>query len=267
MKTIIAFLKSKFFWINILVAIGVFLVLLFGTLLWTRIYTNHGDFVEVPDLTHMYLEEAELTLDELGLRYEVIDSVYLRSFNPGEIAEQTPIAGTRVKQDRKIYVILNCREKRMLYLPDVIGESCRKAQSNLTALGFQADSIRYKPYEFDGELLDILYNGHSVEKNEKIPDGARLVLVVGKQDTENMVTVPNLIGLSYAEAVSAIEQAELAIGNISYDVNPLSDTERQQYRVYIQAPPAGAEVFRGKLVELKLSRSRQASQSSSEEFF
>lgn len=267
MKTIIAFLKSKFFWVNILVAIGVALVLLFGTLIWTRFYTNHGEAVQVPDLTGKYLEEAELELNELGLSYEVIDSVYLRSYKPGEIAEQTPVAGTFVKQNRKIYVVLNCRQKRLITLPDLIGESCRKAQSNLRAIGFNADSIRYKPYEFDGELLDILYNGRSVEKSEKIPDGSMLVLVVGQRDNENMVTVPNLIGLSYADAVSLINETELSIGNISYDVRPLSDTERQQYHVFLQTPPAGAEVFRGKLVELKLSRSRQSFQSSSEEFF
>ena len=269
MKTLIAFLKSKFFWVNIAVAIAVFLVLLFGTLFWTRFYTHHGESVEVPDLTHMYIEEAELTLDELGLRYEVIDSVYLRSFKPGEIAEQSPVAGTPVKENRKIYLTINCREKKMMYVPELKGESFRKAQSNLKALGFNADSVRYKPYEFDGEVLDILYNGHSVEKNEKIADGSRLVLVVGKQDNENMVTMPNLIGLPYADALQLIEQNELAVGNISYDVRPLSDTERQQYRVYIQTPPAGAQVYRGKLVEMKLSRNSnsQSSQSSSEDFF
>lgn len=267
MKTLIAFLKSKFLWINLLVAIVLALVLLFGTLVWTRFYTNHGESVTVPDLTGKYVEEAELELNDLGLSYQIIDSVYLRSFNPGEIAEQSPAAGTSVKQNRKIYLILNCRQRRKIALPNLIGESCRKAQSNLKALGFDADSILYKPYEFDGELLDILYNGHSVDKSEKLPDGSKLVLVVGKQDNENMVVVPNLIGLSYSEAISQIQEVELAVGNISYDVRPLSDTERQQYHVYIQTPPAGANVFRGKLVEMKLSRTRQSSQSSSEDFF
>jgi len=265
MKTLWNLITSKFFWINIGVAVGICLLLLFGTLLWTRFYTNHGESIQVPDLTHKYVEEAELELDELGLAYEVIDSVHLRSFNPGEIAEQSPAPGTHVKSNRKIYITINCREKQMIRIPDLVGESFRKAQSNLRALGFDADSVRYRPYEFNGEVLDILYCGRSIEHGEKIPDGSTLILVVGREDTENVVYVPNLIGLSYDDAVNEINSNELSVGNLSYDVRPLSNTERQQYHVVSQQPAPGTQVFRGKLIEMKLSRS--AGGASSEEFF
>lgn len=265
MKTLWYLIKSKLFWINIAIAVAIFLLLLFGTLLWTRFYTNHGESIEVPDLTHKYVEEAELELDELGLSYEVIDSVHLRSFNPGEIAEQSPAAGTHVKSNRKIYITINCREKQMIRIPDLVGESFRKAQSNLRALGFNADSVCYRPYEFNGEVLDILYSGRSIERGEKIPDGATLILVVGREDTENIVYVPNLIGMSYDDAVNEINVNELSLGNLSYDVRPLSNTERQQYHVIKQEPAPGIQVFRGKLIELHLSRSAGAS--TSEEFF
>jgi len=240
-------------------------VILFGTLLWTRFYTNHGESIEVPDLTHKYVEEAELVLDELGLSYEVIDSVHLRSFNPGEIAEQSPAPGTHVKADRKIYITINCRQKQMIRVPDLVGESFRKAQSNLRALGFNADSVRYRPYEFNGEVLDIQYCGRSLKHGEKVADGSVLVLVVGREDTENTVYVPNLVGMSYEDAINEINTYELSVGNLSYDVRPLSDTERQQYHVIKQSPAPGTQVYRGKLIELKLSRS--AAGSTSEEFF
>lgn len=267
MKTIWNFLKSKFFWINIAIAIGVFLVLLFGTLGLSRIYTHHGESVEVPDLTHMYIEEAELALDELGLQYEVVDSVYLRSFKPGEIAEQSPVGGTMVKHNRKIYITLNSREKQLVRVPGLKGESYRKAQSNLRALGFNADSVRYRPYEFNGEVLDLLYNGRSVEEGEKIADGSMIVLVVGKEDKEHQVTVPNLIGLTYDAALAALQDAELAVGQVSYDVKPQSDTERQQYKVFSQSPSAGESVYVGKLVEIKLSRTQRSANKPTEEFF
>lgn len=267
MKTIINFLKSKFFWLNILIGIAVVLVLLFGSLALTGLYTHHGESVEVPDLTHMYAEEAEVALDELGLTYEVVDSVYLRSFRPGEIAEQVPAAGTMVKRNRKIYITLNCRAKQLVTVPELKGESYRKAQSNLRALGFNADSVRYRPYEFNGEVLDILYNGRSVEPGQRIADGSMLVLVVGQEDREHTVTTPNLQGLSYDAALSALSDAELAVGQVSYDVRPLSDTERQQYKVFYQNPPAGQSVYRGKLVEIKLSRTARSESRSSEEFF
>lgn len=264
MNTLVKLLKSKFFWINILAVIGVTVVIIVAALIWTRFYTHHGESVEVPDLTHMYIEEVEIELNKLDLKYDIIDSVYLRSFQPGEVAEQTPAPGTFVKKNRKIYLTVNCRQRQKVTIPDVIGESFRKAQSNLRTLGFSVDSVSYRPYEFDGELLDLVCNGRSVHAGEKLPDGTMLILVVGKSDTEHTVFVPNLVGLSFDEALEIIRDNELSLGNVSYDVRPVSETERLQYHVFFQSPAAGQQVYRGKLIELKLSRTKGTE---SEEFF
>lgn len=265
MKTIINFIKSKFFWFNLLAVVIVTLVIGAVVLLWTRGYTHHGEAVEVPDLTHMYIEEVEVALEDLGLSYEVVDSVYLRSFKPGEVAEQTPVANTLVKKGRKIYITLNCRQRQMVRVPNLIGESYRKAQSNLRALGFNADSVKYRPYEFNGEVLDMLCNNTPIREGDRLPDGSKIVLVVGQQDTENTVYIPNLNGLTYDEALEMIRENELSLGNVSYDVRPASDTERQQYRVFYQSPAPGTQVYRGKLIEIKLSRTHTST--ASEEFF
>ena len=100
MKTIWNFLKSKFLWLNILVAIVLVAVICWVVFWRLDVYTHHGESVVVPDLSGMYVEEAELILSDIDLGYEIIDSVYIRSMKGGEIAEQAPVAGT----DRKSVV-------------------------------------------------------------------------------------------------------------------------------------------------------------------
>ena len=100
-KTIFQFLKSKFFWKNILLAIGIFLALFIFVLIMLRFITRHGEEVVVPDLRGMYLEEAEVALQNSGITFEVIDSVYLRSKGKGEITEQSLMPDTKVKRVEK----------------------------------------------------------------------------------------------------------------------------------------------------------------------
>jgi beta-lactam-binding protein with PASTA domain len=101
MKTILNFLKSKFLWLNLLAAIVLVFVVCWVVFWRLDVYTRHGESVEVPDLSGMYVEEAELILKDCNLTYEIIDSVYIRNMKGGEIAEQSPAVGTLVKKNRK----------------------------------------------------------------------------------------------------------------------------------------------------------------------
>ena len=62
LKTAINFIKSKFFWKNILIALCIFLFLFILSLFMLRFITHHGEEVVVPDLRGLYVEEAEVLL-------------------------------------------------------------------------------------------------------------------------------------------------------------------------------------------------------------
>ena len=161
MKTLWNLLKSRFLWLNILAAIVLVIAICWVVFWRLDVYTRHGESVEVPDLSGMYVEEAELILKDSNLGYEIIDSVYIRSMKGGEIAEQTPVAGMKVKKNRKVYITVNSKQRKMVMVPNLVGESRRKVQSNLKTLGFNVDSVRYEPYEFNDEVLAVMW-GDSV---------------------------------------------------------------------------------------------------------
>ncbi|MFI3297171.1 MAG: PASTA domain-containing protein [bacterium] len=216
-------------------------------------YTKHGEGVEVPDLHKMYVEEAEVLLQSYGLTYEVIDSVYLRTLKPGEIAEQSPAPGTLVKKNRAVYLTTNIKQKRMVKVPNLVGFSARKVQSNLRAIGFNADNITYKAYEYNDYVLGLKHNGETVKVGESLPDGAAITLLVGRADSVQIM-VPNICGLLRSNAVENLTQRSLNIGLESYDIAPTSDEEKQNYYVYHQTPAPGARVAAGKIVNIWLSK-------------
>jgi predicted MPP superfamily phosphohydrolase len=76
----IEFLKLKLFWLNVLAAIVVFVVLVSVAMSWLSGYTLHGETITVPDLKGMSLEQVKQHLKSKNLR-----NVKLR--------EKTPIIG------------------------------------------------------------------------------------------------------------------------------------------------------------------------------
>jgi beta-lactam-binding protein with PASTA domain len=264
MKTLWNFLKSRFLWLNILAAIVLIVVICFVVFWRLDVYTHHGEAVEVPDLSNMYVEEAELILKDCNLGYEIIDSVYIRSMKGGEIAEQAPAAGTKVKKNRKVYITVNSKQRKMVMVPKLVGESRRKVQSNLKTLGFNVDSIRYEPYEFNDEVLAVMWGDSTLSAGARVPDGSHIILVVGQNDMSIEVVVPSFLGMTLPEARKIISEYKLGFGAAYFDEIPVDSIDSLQFRVYQQTPDAGLSVYGGKVVELKLSKGTQEME---EEFF
>lgn len=257
MKTIWNFLKSRFLWMNILAAIVLVAIVCFVVFWRLAVYTRHGEAVEVPSLTGLYVEEAELLLKGVDLSCEVIDSVYIRSRRGGEIAEQAPAVGTKVKKNRKIYITVNSKQRKMVTVPNLVGESRRKVQSNLKTLGFNVDSVRYEPYEFNDEVLAVMWGDSTLSAGAKVPDGGQIILVVGQNDMSIEVVVPSFIGMTLPEAKKTIKEYRLGFGAAHFDQIPVDSIDSLSFRVYQQAPDAGLSVYGGKTVELKLSKEAQ----------
>lgn len=264
MKTLWNFLKSRFLWLNILAAIVLVIAICWVVFWRLDVYTRHGESVEVPDLSGMYVEEAELILKDSNLGYEIIDSVYIRSMKGGEIAEQTPVAGMKVKKNRKVYITVNSKQRKMVMVPNLVGESRRKVQSNLKTLGFNVDSVRYEPYEFNDEVLAVMWGDSALTAGAKLPDGSQIILVVGQNDMSIEVVVPSFLGMTLPEAQKMIKEYRLSFGSAYFDKIPVDSIDSLKFRVYQQHPDAGLSVYGGKAVELKLSK---GTQEMDEEFF
>ena len=267
------FLKSRFLWVNVIVAIVVMIALSILILTFLKYYTRHGEYLEMPDLKGLYESEAETILKQNKLQMEIIDSVYLRNEKAGIIVEQTPKASSKIKSGRTIYVTVNAKSKKQIIVPNILNVSKRQAVSTLNSLGFVVGEVDVVPSEYADLVLDIKYKGHSVEVGEQLPDGAVLSLVIGENGANydgTMAFVPILTGMSQSDAERKITANELIVGIVSYDVNPANEADKAQYMVYRQSPEPGESVVPGKRIDIWLSKDTKKSQARKEyedEFF
>ena len=84
------------------------------------------------------MKSAKCFLEDLELRSEVQDSSnYNPNYPKGAVIEQDPLGGSQVKEDRKIYLILNPSAYKTLPVPDVIRRTFRQAKPTLRSARFQ----------------------------------------------------------------------------------------------------------------------------------
>ncbi len=248
-ESFLGFLLKRF-----LLAIVVFVALSWITLALIDVYTNHGEAEIVPDLKGAYVEEAEVILAEKGLYPVVIDSVYVRERKLGTIIEQTPSPNSTMKRNRPVYLIINTRQVRQVPLPDIVDVSFRQADAMLKSLRINIQSVEYKPSEYRDLVIDVKYKGLVVPAGTRIPEGASVVLVVGRGLGGDVAVVPNLRGLTLENARQEALASMLVIGAVEYDIPPSGNDN--EYVVYRQRHNAGKEIPSGSRVDVWLSRDK-----------
>ena len=184
----IQFLFTKTFLKQLALAFVAIIVLSVVILWWLRVSTNHNEKIEVPDLAKMSLDKVELQLNELDLRFEVLDSA---NYNPDypqfSVIEQIPKAGNYVKEDRKIYLNLNPSGYRKIEVPDVLGRTKRQAEPTLLAMGFTIGKISYRPHISDN-VLELRYKGEKLEPGTPLQKTSVIDLIVGDQSQNRLHT-------------------------------------------------------------------------------
>ena len=176
----IKFLFSKSFVKQLVLAIIGIVVLVFLALKWLKSYTNHGTFVTVPELTGKTFDAAQVIIKNYDLRSEVQDSSnYNPNYPKGATIEQDPLAGSQVKEGRKIYLILNPSAYRTVAVPDVIRRTIRQAKPTLEAVGFQIGTTTYEDDLGKDEVLEIRHNGQIIEAGTTLPKTSKIDLILG----------------------------------------------------------------------------------------
>ncbi len=186
--TFFQFVFSKAFLKQLLFAIVALLVLGFLILWWLRISTNHNEKIEVPNLAKMSLDKVEMQLDEMDLRFEVLDSA---NYNPDyprySVIEQIPKPGKFVKENRKLYLTLNPSGYRKIEVPDVLGRTRRQAEPTLLAMGFKIGKISHRPHISDN-VLEMRYKGEKLDPGTPLQKTSVIDLIVGDESLNRIQT-------------------------------------------------------------------------------
>ncbi len=221
-----------------------------------RFITRHNQELSVPDFSGLTVEEAKLVADYLELRLEVTDSVYIRGMERGVISRQNPIAGSMVKKNRRILLVINCVSPKMSEMPAVVGLSLRQAKTEIIASGLNVGRLIYQEDMATNNVLAQKINGRDVEPGTKVLSSSTVDLVLGLNPAKNTTFVPNLIGYKYLLAKDFLQDNSLNLHSPVFDETVFTYSDSLEAVVYRQFPESSdsVEYIMGSPVTLYLSK-------------
>lgn len=233
--------------INLAIAIA---VIVCGTLAFFYVYlpayTNHGESITVPNLEGVHMNDIDEFLTQRSLRYEVNDSTFTEDYPPLTIIKQYPKPGSRVKENRKIFISVNRVNPPTVPVPELLERSLRNAEAVLKSNELKRGNIQYKPSPFLNLVLEMRIDGEKTMPGELIPKGSTIDLIVGDGYARSTFDAPNLLGRELEEAQFIILGSNLQMGLITVE----GDTSDSEVIVFKQAPRAGNRVKLGDPIDL-----------------
>jgi len=128
--------------------------------------------------------------------------------------EQAPEPGEKVKRDRRIYLTVNAKVPPKTEMPDLKDSSLKNAKIQLENHGLLLGETTYQPCLGKNTILNVTVDGKTVEKETRIFKGTEVDLVLCDGIGNKPIAVPELVGLTYNEAIAAIRLSQLSIGAV-----------------------------------------------------
>lgn len=219
--------------------------------------TRHGQTVKVPNVTGEAMASAQKELQAMSFRVIVQDSAYVDSLPALTVVRQTPDMGGVVKTGRTVYLTLNKTSPPLTAMPNLVNYSFRSAEMTLESQRLQLGDTVYKPDIAKDAVLEQRYQGKAVKPGQMIPEGSKITLVLGDGVGNVANPVPNLVGLTYQQALDLLSASSLNPG-VVLTQGALTDT----MNAYVtrqspaQADPSGQPNYirAGESVDMWLSQ-------------
>lgn len=254
MKQWILFLFSKTF-LRTALATGLGVVLVVsGTLWWMHSTTQHGKTVNVPDIRLLQLPEAVSALEAVGLSYEVIDSThYVPGVKEGAVVEVFPQAHAEVKLGRTLFLSTNPSSLPKYPLPNYKDQLVSYVLSKFKDKGFFVDSLILIPdLSHDLVLKVVDSKGVVAEEQASYQTGSHFVLYVSGGESERNAFLPDLTGLTFAQAQQTLMTYSLNLGATIID-DEIKDTNASFVLRQFPEFTTDAEVPLGSSIDLWLT--------------
>lgn len=253
------YITNRPFWVNLLAAIALGLLIIFLVLQLLGMITRHGEYLRVPSVLGKKTEEAISFLESKGFEVSIQDSIYTDTARMGIVLKQSPDPNSTVKVNRTIYLTVNRKTLPLVDMPALEGKTLNFALYILERSHLKLGDTIFKPDFMKGSVLEQRYKGQQVISGTKVPWGSAIDLVVGKGLEGEPIPVPSFLGLTYLEAKAILDSSGVGISLI---VDPdVRDTLAAF--IYKQSPPKLNEnkeqVFMqsGQIMDLWLSLERK----------
>ncbi len=251
------FITDKPFWVNLLAALLLAFLMLVIFLQLLGLITKHGKYLTVPSVTGKKTKEAIKFLEDKGFEVVIQDSLYTDTAKMGIVLKQLPDPNSTVKINRTVFLTVNRVTLPMIEMPALEGKTLSFALNILERSHLKLGDTTYETNFMRGSVLGQSYNGNKITSGTKIPWGSKIDLVVGSGLGDQLIKVPSLLGLTYAEAKGVLQQEGITMGALIVDPG-ITDT--LSAFVYMQNPPRLTEdkqpvyIQSGQLLDIWVSK-------------
>ena len=208
------FFARQPFWVHLVTAILLVFLMVFLFLQSLSWFTNHGSYLKVPVVKGKNVDVAVKQLEDQGFEVVIQDSLYFDTIPKYTVIKQLPEPDATVKANRTVYLTINRAVPPDISMPNLEGLSLAYALDKLDRMHLKLGDTVYKPDFMKGSVLEQQYNSSRVAAGTKVPWGSRINLVIGAGLQEQQMLVPEVVGLTFADAKAILESKGISLAAI-----------------------------------------------------
>ena len=197
----------------------------------------------VPSVVGLSQAEAELAITNAGIVVGIVSTESSNTVPAGHVIRQTPAAGTNLNLGDSVDLLISSGPT-LVEVPNVIGMSPANAEAAIETAGLTVGAIA-NDYSDTVPAGNVISQGPSA--GTMVIPGSPVDIVVSLGPS--LVEVPNVVGMSLANAEAAIENAGLTVGAVANDYSGTVPAGN----VISQGPVGGTMVIPGSEVSLVIS--------------
>ena len=246
----VAFIKRHKVLSSFIGLILLFAIAFGGTLAYLNI-TNPAE-VELPNVVGMSKEEAQKTVEDLKLVFEVSSEEFNKDVPEGYVISQDPtyIANYNVKEGSSVNVVVSKGQEKTT-VPKVVGMTREEAEKALEDANLEAEIVE----ETSRTVEEGYVISQEVEANTEAYAGDTIKIHVSTGTGIKQVTVISVIGQDEATAKTNLSNLGLNV-NVAYD----EDTSKDNGVVLKQSIDSGKTVDEGTTITITVNKKDELKQ-------
>jgi beta-lactam-binding protein with PASTA domain len=211
------FFKSKSFFIHLGLIVVSFFLIIFLVFFSLKIYTRHGKEYIVPDISGKLIQEIEQMEEMRPFNVVIIDSIFQEETPSGTILSQEPVANSKAKKGRKIYLTIASFSGDDIEMHSCVDMSLKLAVQTLTDVGLRIGNISFLQGNIPNIVVSQQRNGKQLRKNTKVKRGDVIDLVVEMTESQTTTNMPDILGKTEDEAERLLWAAGLNVGKKDFE--------------------------------------------------
>ena len=201
--------------------------------------------IAVADVSGKPVAEAQKALEAQGFKVEIENKVDT-SVAPGTVLRMDPVAGIKRKEGATITLVVSGTEKTIA-VPKIVGLKQEQAEKLLSDQNLRIEKIEYK---WDQTKPEGIILSQTPEEKSQLGENGAVNIVINKKE-EKAVAVPDLKGMTLAEARKKLEELKLNV-----EVRE-EDSEKNKDTVIGMSPGVNDTITEGSTVVLLVSNAKK----------